>query len=228
MKVKNKITLLLGIAFLLQAITAALSKGLFMDPYVNLDSISETMINIADNSNIIYLNILGQLITAMGIIFLGAMLYQTLKKTNKNIALIAFGFYILEAGLIAISRIDTFNLIYTSKLYVNSMDTEYLTVMGEMSLNAMNYVYSLHMLPFCIGAGLFYYLLFRSQAIPKSLALWGLLTLVPAVIGTLIEIFGTSIPIYIYLPYAPFEFVVGIYILIKGVNYEKIKPNECL
>jgi hypothetical protein len=219
---KSRMSLYLGIAFLLQAITAALSKGLFMDPYVVKDNISETMINIAENSNVLYMNILGQMITAMGIVFLGAMLYIVLKKHNKTIATIAFGFYILEAGLIAVSRIDTFNLIQTSKLYVDSMSTGYLEVMGKMTLDAMNYTYALHMLPFCIGAGLFYYILLTSKAIPKTFSFWGLITLVLCLVATLIEMFGTFVPIYVYLPYAPFEFIIGIWILVKGINMERL------
>ncbi len=48
--------------------------------------------------------------------------------------------------------------------------------------------------------------------------MWGLITLVPCLIATVIELFGFYVPIYVYLPYAPFEFVVGIWILVKGIN----------
>jgi hypothetical protein len=39
-------------------------------------------------------------------------------------------------------------------------------------------------------------------------------------IGTLTATFGYSIPFAFYLPYVPFEFVIGIWILVKGLVVE--------
>jgi hypothetical protein len=76
---------------------------------------------------------------------------------------------------------------------------------------------TLHMLAFCLGAILFYFLLYQSRVIPRRLLLWGLITLLPLLAGTLTAIFGYDLPFILFVPYVPFEFVVGIWILIKGV-----------
>jgi hypothetical protein len=41
------------------------------------------------------------------------------------------------------------------------------------------------------------------------------------------QIFGFTIPFIFYVPYVPFEFVVGAWILIKGVDEQKsvLKPT---
>jgi uncharacterized membrane protein HdeD (DUF308 family) len=57
------------------------------------------------------------------------------------------------------------------------------------------------------------------------MSLWGLVTVFPMLVGTILLIFGAEAPIFLYVAYVPFEFVVGTWILIKGVNekdYESI------
>jgi hypothetical protein len=226
MNTKNKTSTLLGIAFLFQAVTAAISKGILFDPLIAEGDITQSMLNIANKSWMLSANILFQMITAMGINFLGVMLYRSLKKHGNTIALVALGFYVFEATLIAVSRIDAFSLLRISQEFVATGQPEYLKIMGKLALNATQYGYVLHMLPFCVGAMLFYYLLYKSKVIPRGLSLWGLITLVPCLIATIIELFGFYVPIYVYLPYAPFEFVVGIWILAKGMkNKDEIQED---
>lgn len=70
----------------------------------------------------------------------------------------------------------------------------------------------------CLGALLFYTLLVRSGVVPRWLALWGLIATVPMLVGTVSQVFGTTIPFCFYLPYVPFELVVGVWILVAGVR----------
>jgi hypothetical protein len=77
---------------------------------------------------------------------------------------------------------------------------------------------TLHMLVFCLGAILFYYLLFKARVVPRWLSLWGLVALIPMLIGTMTQIFGHTIPFIFYLPYVPFELFIGIWILVKGLK----------
>jgi hypothetical protein len=80
---------------------------------------------------------------------------------------------------------------------------------------------TLHMLAFCLGGILFYYLLYKSRVVPVALSLWGLIATFPMLIGTLTQIFGYTIPFYFYLPYVPFELVIAIWILVKGIKGEQ-------
>jgi len=72
-------------------------------------------------------------------------------------------------------------------------------------------------LAFCLGAILFYILLYRSKAIPRWLSLWGLITVLPVLAGTLTAIFDVHLPFIFFLPYFPFELFIGIWILVKGI-----------
>jgi hypothetical protein len=163
--------------------------------------------------------ILVDMLTALGIIFLGAILFLTLRKQNEEIALVALGFYILEAALLAVSRMEAFSLLGISQEYVAAGKAANWLTTGNLALGSMDFAGSiLHMLAFCLGGILFYYLLYRSGVVPRLLSLWGLITVLPCLAGTLCSLFGITVPFFIYVPYVPFELVIAIWILVKGVE----------
>ena len=223
----NKASRVLGVAFLLQAITS-LASGLIMKLALTVPgNISESMINIANKPWLMRTNILGEMITAFGIIFLGAVLFVILRKHNEKIALTALGLYILEAVLLVMSRLQAFSLLRISQEYVATGHHAYLETLGKLALESMDYAYSLLMFPFAVGAVLFYYLLDKSRIVPRFLSLWGLITTVcPCLIATLFVIFGYKVPFACYLPYAPFEFVIGVWILVKGIRDDSEAVNH--
>jgi hypothetical protein len=218
----NRKTRILGLAFLLQFITSV-SSGSFIRPlWLVPDDIGATMLKIAENPVVLRINILVDMLTALGIIFLGAVLFVTLNKQNEKLVLTALGFYILEGALLAASQIGTFSLLQLSQEYASTGGPETLLVFGNVALEAADYVGdTLHVLAFCLGAILFYVLLYKSKAVPRWLSLWGLLTLIPVLAGTLTAIFDVHLPFIFFLPYFPFEFAIGIWILVKGIPEAK-------
>jgi len=40
---------------------------------------------------------------------------------------------------------------------------------------------------------------------------------------TLFAICGHEVPFVVYLPYVPFEFVIGVWILVKGINEQAVE-----
>jgi hypothetical protein len=133
-------------------------------------------------------------------------------------ALTALGFYLLEAALLAVSRMEAFSLLRISQEYATTTNPA-LQTMGQLAYESMDYGgNTLHMLAFCLGGILFYFLLYRSRVVPSALSLWGLIATFPILIGTLTQVFGYAIPFYFYLPYIPFELVMAIWILVKGIK----------
>lgn len=211
-------TRLLGAAFLLQFITS-LSSGTFIKPlwFVHGD-MQATMVKIAENPGFLQLNILVDMLTALGVIFLGVVLFSTLKRENEKMALTALTFYILEGALLAVSRIGSFSLLKFSQEYAVAGQPDILLTYGRIALEAADFVGdTLHLLAFSLGAILFYILLYRSKLVPRWLSLWGLITVLPLPVVTVTAIFDINTLFVLFLPYFPFEFVIGTWILIKGI-----------
>jgi hypothetical protein len=209
---------ILGCAFLLQALTSLISGTVFSKPLAAEEGIVN-LAKIADNALLLKLNILGQTVTAMGIVFLAALLFAMLKDQNNKMALTAFGIYILEASLLAVCEIADFSLLCISQEYAASGQPEILQTLGNLVYKSMKYGQELHMAAFCTGAILFYYLLYKSEIVPRALSLWGLLAVIPCLIATVSAIFDTELPFLVYLPYVPFEFFIGLWILIRGTRH---------
>jgi hypothetical protein len=215
----GKTSRILGVAFLLQFVTS-FSSGVFLKArWFVEDDMGETMLKIATNPMLFRANILLDMFTALGVAFLGAILYLTLRKQNEKVALTALGFYWLEVALLAVSKMDAFSLMGLSQGFVASAQSAELLRMGQITYESMDFVgNTLHMLVFCFGGILFYYLLYKSGIVPVWMSLWGLVAILPMLVGTFTQMFGYTIPFAFYLPYVPFELVIGIWLLIKGVK----------
>jgi len=218
MNTVNKTSRILGVAFLLQFITSFSSGAFLKAAWFVEGNMSETMLKIAGNPALMRVNIFVDMLTALGVTFLGVILFLTLRRENEKIALTAMGFYIIEGALLAASRTEAFSLLRLSREFATAGQPADLLRMGQLAYESMDFAgNTLHMLVFCLGAILFYYLLYKSGVVPRVLSLWGLITVFPCLIGTLTQIFGYTIPFIFYLPYVPFELVVGVWILVKGI-----------
>ncbi len=212
---------LLGFAFLFQFITSFFSGSFLSQTWQVPGNIRETMVRIAARPWLLQANILVDMLTVFGVVFLGAILFLTLRKQNEKVALVALGFYIIEAALLAASKTSAFSLLGLSREYAAGGQPAILLTMGGLALDSMNFVGStLHVLSFCLGAILFYTLLYQSRVVPRGLSLWGLLTVIPLLVGTVSSMFGYVLPFLFYVPYVPFEFVIALWLIIKGAREE--------
>ncbi|MBK9925146.1 MAG: DUF4386 domain-containing protein [Anaerolineales bacterium] len=220
----TKTSRVLGLAFLLQFVTSFASGAFLKGAWFVEGDMGGTMLKIATNPTVFRANILLDMLTAMGVAFLGSMLYLTLRRQNEKIALTALGLYWLEVALLAVSRMDAFSLLRLSQDYATSGQAVELLRLGKVMYESMDFVgNTLHMLVFCFGGILFYYLLYKSGIVPRWMSLWGLVTILPMLFGTFTQMFGYTIPFGFYLPYVPFELVIGVWILIKGVETDSSK-----
>jgi hypothetical protein len=208
---------LLGAVFLLQAVAAAVWTYLLSSLIVTGD-ISATMTNIANNALQMRASIVVAMITAIGIVMIGVLMYVILKKKNRKIAIVAMGLYLVEAAILAASRISAFSLLRTSQESVIAGHPAYLQTLGNLFYESAEFGDWLHMLPFALGATLFYYLFFKSGYIPRALSLFGLIAALLALIGTPFGLLGYDVPIIVFLPNLPFELGIGLWLMVKGIR----------
>jgi hypothetical protein len=223
----NKVTKVLGWAFLIQAVSSLISGAVLETKWYVEGDMHATLLNIASQPGLFKTNIFVDIITAMGIIFLGAALYAYLRKTGEKMALTGFAFYILEGILIAASRINAFSLLGISREYAAGGQSAALLTLGTLAYDGSHFGgMTLSMLAFCAGAFPLYYLLFKSRIIPSWLSLIGLATLVPCTIGSLLSFFNGDAPMGWFVAYIPFEFVTGLWIVIRGVKVPQLRALE--
>ncbi|WP_127584635.1 DUF4386 domain-containing protein [Paenibacillus koleovorans] len=219
---RNHLSRLLGAAFLIQAFTSLISGALFLNPLVDPENIKATMLEVGSHAGLVHASLLGDTVTAIGIVWLAAMLYTVAGQANKGWALTALGLYILEAGILIVSKIAAFVLLEISQEYAATGDPT-LERLAALALAAKDFAYRLHIIPFGIGAIIFYYLLLKSNVVPRWLSLWGLTTVPLVLFGAIWITSGAFLPpalLALALPYVPFEFFAGIYLLVKGFQLQ--------
>ncbi len=215
---KNTIKLL-GAAFLLQALSPMIG-GLIRDSIIGTGDITESMTNISKNAGLMRVSIAVEMISAIGVVLLGVLLYVTLKNQDMKIALMALGLYLIEVAALIISQIAIFALLHTSQESVIAGHPDNLQTLGTLFLELHELVCgSVLMLVFSLGALLFYYLFYKSGYLPKGLVLFGLLVALLSLIGTMFVLLSIDIPIYVVLIlHLPFEIGTGLWLLVKGIK----------
>ena len=220
---KKGLRLLLGISLITQATTSIIGGLIGFGPFTDTTDTAAAMNNIAGNINGFYAGIFLQIVTALVIVALAAALYQAGKSVNKTAAMIAVGFYLLEAFILTFDQIIIFTITKVSQMYVNTGDAALLNIAGPL-FSARAFGGAIAMMPFGLGAILFYYLIMKAGVIPRWLGLWGLITVPFILVGWPLQAFGVSVPFALYIPYVPWEWVAGIYITINYIkDMDRIK-----
>ena len=85
---------------------------------------------------------------------------------------------------------------------------------------------------FCLGALIFYYLLYQTKLIPRWLSGWGLIAIIPYLAAGLLVLFGFFGPlstseIVLEFPLALQEMVMAVWLIVKGFNPSALASGVC-
>ena len=221
-KTRNGLFKFLGITLFAQAVTSLVGGSIFLGPFDSNEITDASLRVMADSTQVAYISMLLQMITGVVIIMLGVAMYRAAGHKGKTIAVTALGLYIFEAVLLAVGQVFVFGLVQVSQIYSISGDAN-LLALGKVLLSCRGFAGEMAMIPFGVGAILFYYLLMKAEVLPKWLALWGLITVPLILVCVPLATFGIETSFALLIPYVPFEFFTGIYILIK---YRNTKVEE--
>ena len=222
MNIESNTIRLLGVAQLVVFAASFISERL-LSSTLGSGGIVDILVNISKNLNRIRTSNLVALLNSLSIVVLGVLFYLALNKQNKTIALVALGFFLAEAITLAVSKIGTYALIPLSQEFAEAgapQQSYYQTLGNFLYFGVDRRGYDLHMLFFCLGAILWYYLLYRSRYIPLALSGWGLVAISLVLIPVVLVLYNRNFTqlMILALPYAPFELVLGIWLIVKGFN----------
>ena len=221
---KKGLYLLLGISLITQATTSIVGGLVGVGPFTDTEHMAETMSGIAGNIGGFYAGIFLQIVTALVIIVLAAALFQAGKRAGRTIAIIALGLYLVEAIAHFIGQVLVFAIAEASLQYISAGDAA-LPAIVKLLFAARDFAGAITMMPFGLGAILFYFLITKAEVIPKWLGVWGIGAVTLILAGWALEAFGVvSVPFALYVPYVPWEWVAGVFILIKGLKEPKVLP----
>ena len=189
--------------------------------------------NAAANENRMILLVILELIMALAVAGVAFMIYPVLKrntdtKVKEGLALWYVGTRITEGAIFVVATLATLSIMSLSQEFVQagSPDLSYFQTGGAVLLATADFAFMLGQSVFCIGALMFYYLLYQSKIVPRWLSVWGFIG-APLMFVAGLSLLVTGDPnstfsTVLYAPLALQEMVFAVWLIVKGFNLSDI------
>ena len=195
---------------------------------------SDFLVNVSTHEIQIIAGALFVLIMGFALAMVPVMMFPLLKKYNEALAL---GYVVfrgaLETMMYIVLAISWLFLIPLSQEYVKAgtPDASYFQTLGAVLLKGHDLIAPVQTIIFCLGALIFYYLLYQTKLIPRWLSGWGLIAIIPYFAAGLLVLFGFFGPlstgeIVLEFPLALQEMVMAVWLIVKGFNPSAIASGS--
>ena len=169
-------------------------------------------------------------LNGIAVIGIAVMLYPILKRYNVGIALMYLAFRGVEAFLSILGSTKALSLIELSKGYLDAGSVgDYFATLGEIIIADRYWQMEMLTVFFILGGLLFYFMLYRTELLPRYVSLWGFIAVL---LMTTFNVFlysgidlGMVVNLILVLPIIANEIFVAIWLIVKGVNTSGITPE---
>jgi hypothetical protein len=159
--------------------------------------------------------------TGMGI---AIGLYPILRKFNPALSLGSVAGRVVEGVFVLVGTLSLLVLLTVSQQAAGSAAPSSFQATGDALVAVRDWVQGfVALIPFGIGALMYYYVLYRSRLVPRWLSGWGLvaigLFLVATVYAGFTQDFGfTTVNTVLNIPIGLQEMVLAVWLIVKGFN----------
>jgi hypothetical protein len=226
---QHKAAKVAGFMFLIALIGPLLNWTFVLSKFIVAEDVTAAAKNIMANEFLFRMGITIELIMSAGLIVLALALYIILKPVNKNLALLALLWKLVEATIVAAIVLVSFIAlqVLNGDAYLTVFTPEQLQAPVGFLLNEHTAIYSIPMVFLGLDMMVFSYLFLKSKYIPGILAGFGILSFALIFIHALMYIFApkyAAMPINQIIFWAPsglFEIIIGIWLLSKGLKVQQ-------
>ena len=222
----RKTAIIVGILFLVCTAASLLSFPFFGPILEGKDYLSKLF----DSENMVITGALIEFIQAAAAAGIAIGLYPLLKKYNGALALGAVGFRVVECVFVLIGTLSLLSLLTLSQEFIaagapgaSSFQTSgtLLVAVRDWSGNVIS------ALAMCLGALMYYVILYKSKLIPRWLSGWGILGIVMGLAATVLGSFTHdfslgSVNTLLNVPIGLQEMVFAVWLIVKGFNASAI------
>jgi Domain of unknown function (DUF4386) len=224
MNSSKKTARIVGALFITATVAFMLGNGL-IESILNAP---DYLVDVYPNKTQVILGILLELINSAAVVGIAVVLFPILKKHNETIALGYVGFRVLESAILIVGAIIPVLLITLSQEYIKAgtPDTSYFQTLGTLAIEGHQLAFQVAMIVLGVYSLMFCYLLYQSKLIPRFISGLGFIGYASLLISALLEIFGNSTGMILYLPGALFEIILPIWLIVKGFNSSAIDSQS--
>jgi hypothetical protein len=217
-----------GFVLLLLMAAAFFSQAYVPGRIIVAGDAAATARNIVASETLFRVGIAADVLVFAADIVMAVAFYVLLKKVNPGLALLALLWRNAQATIMAMNGLSfrTASSVLTSTSTAEALSPDQLQALANTYVGAHTAGFNLGLIFLALGNGVFAYLLFKSNYIPRALSAWGVLAYVVMAAGNLATIVlagadDTAGGLMIqYLPAFFFEVIAGGWLLFKGVRAE--------
>ena len=157
----------------------------------------------------------------------GILMFPVLKPHSERAAVGYLGARIIDATFIAVMALLILVQIPVGIEYLKagSSDTSYLQALSAVLTKANLYAYEFAMIAVGIAGLILCSAFYRSQLIPRLLAVWGLVGYAVLLSGSVLQVLGFELSSIQAIPGGLWELFIGVWLVAKGFNTPSSKPT---
>lgn len=140
------------------------------------------------------------------------LFFPILERHSKRAALTYFAAMIVQVVFLSIGVLAILLLVPLSRIAADPGATTLGTILVELNGTA----YQVGQMTLGVGATVLCVILFRTRLVPRWISVAGLIGYPCHVLGTIAELFGVHIGLYLTMPGFLFELALPLYLLTKG------------
>jgi len=217
----NKNARLAGISFLISYL-GLIVGNLIMAPII---AAPVDLANVEPNAVTLGIGILLESVNGIAVIGIAVMMHTILRRVNEGVALGYLAFRGVEGFLSILGSTKAASLIELSHAYNSSGPSPIFDTLAELIIADRHWTMEMLTVFFLLGAFIFYLLVYKSEIMPRYVALWGIIAVVLVTAMNVIIYLGIDIGLIglvFALPIITNEFFVAIWLIVKGVDTSKI------
>jgi hypothetical protein len=183
---------------------------------------------IAANSTLLALGAVLWLTTVAGDAAHGILMFPVLKPHSERGAVGYLGARIIDATFIAVMALLVLIQIPVGIEYLNagSSDTSYLQALSTVLIAANLYAYEFAMITVGVAGLILSFLFYRTQLVPRFLAVWGLIGYAILLLGSVLQVLGLNLNSIHAIPGGLWELFIGVWLIAKGFSTSSQLPSE--
>jgi hypothetical protein len=219
-----------GVLYLIIIVIGFCGEFFVRDKLVVSGDVTATANNIMASESLWRVQIAADLILLVCAVPLTLILYVLLRPVNKNLALLAVFFNIVEFPIEAASKLCLFAALFLSGNadYLKAFEPDQLPALVKVSLKLHDYGFGIDLVFFGCACLVYGYLLFRSGYFPRTLgvlmAIAGLSYLVNSFTLILAPAYAGTISFILVLALIG-ELSLCLWLMVKGVNEQRWKEQ---
>ena len=183
---------------------------------------------IAANSMLLALGAVLWLCTVAGDAAHGILMFPVLRPHSERAAVGYLGARIIDATFIAVMALLILIQIPVGIEYLNagSADTPYLQALSTVLTEANLYAYEFAMIAVGVAGLILCTMFYRTQLVPRLLAIWGLIGYAILLSGSVLQVLGLNLNSIHAIPGGLWELSIGVWLIAKGFSTSSQLPSE--